>query len=172
MLSEAIVLIPSVMPSVARASNNVSAMNTIATAESCTGGNIAHIITAVPGSSDYFKGSVVSYCNAVKVNLLGVSAADIEKYGVVSSQVAAQMARGVQKLMDTDYAVSTTGVAGPGSSDGLPAGTIWIGAASRTEVRTRLLQLNSSNRLQNIEEASRLALLFLQEEFGVKYVTL
>jgi len=155
------------MLSEAIASHNYSTMNTIATAESCTGGNIAHIITSVAGSSDYFKGSVVSYCNDVKVNLLGVSAADIEKYGVVSSQVAAQMARGVQKLMDTDYAVSTTGVAGPGPSDGLPAGTVWIGAANRTEVRTRLLQLDSSNRLQNIEDASRLALEFLQETFGV-----
>ncbi len=141
--------------------------NIISTAESCTGGNIAHIITAVAGSSDYFKGSVVSYCNDVKVNILGVNAADIERYGVVSSQVAEQMARGVQKLLDTDYAVATTGVAGPGASDGLPAGTIWVGVASRTEVKTRLLSLGS-DRIKNIEDASRLAIDFLQEAFGIE----
>lgn len=141
--------------------------NTISTAESCTGGNIAHIITAVAGSSDYFKGSVVSYCNDVKVKVLGVNAADIERYGVVSSQVAEQMARGVQKLLDTDYAVATTGVAGPGASDGLPAGTIWVGVASRTEVKTRLLSLGS-DRIKNIEDASRLAIDFLQEAFGIE----
>ncbi|MCQ2361265.1 MAG: CinA family protein [Paludibacteraceae bacterium] len=141
--------------------------HTISTAESCTGGNIAHIITAVAGSSDYFKGSVVSYCNDVKVKVLGVNAADIERYGVVSSQVAEQMARGVQKLLDTDYAVATTGVAGPGSSDGLPAGTIWVGVASRTEVKTRLLSLGS-DRIKNIEDASRLAIDFLQEAFGIE----
>lgn len=141
--------------------------HTISTAESCTGGNIAHIITAVAGSSDYFKGSVVSYCNDVKVKVLGVNAADIERYGVVSSQVAEQMARGVQKLLDTDYAVATTGVAGPGASDGLPAGTIWVGVASRTEVKTRLLSLGS-DRIKNIEDASRLAIDFLQEAFGIE----
>lgn len=141
--------------------------HTISTAESCTGGNIAHIITAVAGSSDYFKGSVVSYCNDVKVKVLGVNAADIERYGVVSSQVAEQMARGVQKLLDTDYAVATTGVAGPGASDGLPAGTIWVGVASRTEVKTRLLSLGS-DRINNIEDASRLAIDFLQEAFGIE----
>lgn len=141
--------------------------HTISTAESCTGGNIAHIITAVAGSSDYFKGSVVSYCNDVKVKVLGVNAADIERYGVVSSQVAEQMARGVQKLLDTDYAVATTGVAGPGASDGLPAGTIWVGVANRTEVKTRLLSLGS-DRIKNIEDASRLAIDFLQEAFGIE----
>lgn len=141
--------------------------HTISTAESCTGGNIAHIITAVAGSSDYFKGSVVSYCNDVKVKVLGVNAADIERYGVVSSQVAEQMARGVQKLLDTDYAVATTGVAGPGASDGLPAGTIWVGVASRTEVKTRLLSLGS-DRIKNIEDASRLAIDLLQEAFGIE----
>lgn len=140
---------------------------TISTAESCTGGNIAHIITAVSGSSEYFKGSVVSYCNEVKVKVLGVSAQDIDRYGVVSSQVAEQMAQGVRRLMDTDYAVATTGVAGPGASDGLPAGTVWIAACSRTEVKSRLLQLDSSDRSANIESASRLALNLLKESFGV-----
>lgn len=140
---------------------------TISTAESCTGGNIAHIITAVSGCSEYFKGSVVSYCNEVKVKVLGVSAQDIDRYGVVSSQVAEQMAQGVRRLMDTDYAVATTGVAGPGASDGLPEGTVWIAACSRTEVKSRLLQLVSSDRSANIESASRLALNLLKESFGV-----
>ncbi len=88
-------------------------MFTVSTAESCTGGNIAHLITEVPGSSNYFKGSVVSYATEVKINVLGVPAELVEKYGVVSSEVAEAMANGVRRLLDTDYAISTTGVAGP-----------------------------------------------------------
>ncbi|MGB0882921.1 MAG: CinA family nicotinamide mononucleotide deamidase-related protein, partial [Vicingaceae bacterium] len=86
---------------------------TLATAESCTGGYIAHLITRVAGSSDYYKGSVVSYANEIKVNTLGVNVEDIEQYGAVSQQVVEQMALGVQKNMQTDYAIATSGVAGP-----------------------------------------------------------
>lgn len=137
---------------------------TISTAESCTGGNIAHLITSVAGSSAYYKGGVVSYCNEVKINVLGVKASDIEKYGVVSKQVAEAMAMGVRKLLDTDYAVATTGVAGPGASDGIPAGTVWVGICSRTEVKSKCLHLGT-DRIKNIEDASRLALEFLNNEF-------
>lgn len=104
---------------------------TISTAESCTGGYVAHLITSVPGSSDYFKGSVVSYANEVKINVLGVNPADIEREGAVSETVVLQMAQGVKKLLGTDYAVSTSGIAGPdGGTPEKPVGTVWIGVAT------------------------------------------
>ena len=104
---------------------------TISTAESCTGGYVAHLITSVPGSSDYFKGSVVSYANEVKINVLGVNPADIEREGAVSEAVVLQMAQGVKKLLGTDYAVSTSGIAGPdGGTPEKPVGTVWIGVAT------------------------------------------
>ena len=102
---------------------------TMATAESCTGGNIAHEITAVAGSSDYFVGGVVSYHRDVKEKQLGVSASDIDTYGVVSKTVAEQMATGVCRLLGTDCAVATTGVAGPGGgTPDTPVGTVWMAA--------------------------------------------
>ena len=102
---------------------------TLATAESCTGGNIAHEVTAIAGSSDYFVGGVVSYHPDVKVRQLGVSAADIDRYGVVSQTVAEQMTTGVCRLLGTDCAVATTGVAGPGGgTPETPVGTVWMAA--------------------------------------------
>ena len=102
---------------------------TMATAESCTGGNIAHEITAIAGSSDYFVGGVVSYHRDVKEKQLGVSASDIDTFGVVSQTVAEQMATGVCRLLGTDCAVATTGVAGPGGgTPDTPVGTVWIAA--------------------------------------------
>ena len=104
---------------------------TISTAESCTGGYIAHLITSVAGSSAYFKGSVVSYANEVKIKVLGVNPSDIEARGVVSETVVIQMAEGVRKLLGTDYAVSTSGIAGPdGGTPEKPVGTVWIGVAT------------------------------------------
>lgn len=100
----------------------------IACAESCSGGNIAHLITSVAGSSAYFLGGVVSYANEVKINVLGVSADDLKTYGAVSEAVACQMAAGVRKLTGAEYAVSTTGIAGPdGGTEEKPVGTVWIG---------------------------------------------
>lgn len=108
---------------------------TVATAESCTGGNIAHRITAIAGCSDCYYGSVVSYDNKVKVNLLGVEQASIEEYGVVSEQVAAQMAEGARKAIGTDCAIATSGIAGPsGATPGKPVGTVCI--AISTPART------------------------------------
>ncbi len=102
---------------------------TVASAESCTGGNIAHEITGIPGSSSYFKGSVVSYAVEVKHNVLNVSDTDIEKYGVVSQQVVEQMVTGACKVLNTDCAVSTSGIAGPGGAEpGKPVGTVWMAA--------------------------------------------
>lgn len=100
---------------------------TVATAESCTGGNIAHRITAIAGCSDCYCGSVVSYANSVKTGLLGVDEASIEAHGVVSEQVAAQMAEGARRAIETDCAIATSGIAGPGgATPGKPAGTVCI----------------------------------------------
>ena len=104
---------------------------TFALAESCTGGNIAHVITLIPGSSKVFKGAAVTYANATKTKVLGVPSEMIEKCGVVSQDVVESMATGVRSLMDADYGVATTGIAGPsGGTDENPVGTVWIGVAS------------------------------------------
>ena len=104
---------------------------TFALAESCTGGNMAHVITLIPGSSKVFKGAAVTYANATKTKVLGVPSEMIEKCGVVSQDVVESMATGVRSLMDADYGVATTGIAGPsGGTDENPVGTVWIGVAS------------------------------------------
>jgi nicotinamide-nucleotide amidase len=103
----------------------------LSTAESCTGGEIAHLLTSVAGSSAYYKGSVIAYANSVKMQLLGVEASTIERYGAVSEQTVVEMAEGARKLFATDYSVATSGIAGPdGGSDEKPAGTLWIAVAS------------------------------------------
>lgn len=103
---------------------------TVACAESCTGGNIAHMITSLPGVSSFFLGGVVAYANAVKTQVLGVNAQDLEQYGAVSEPVARQMAEGVRKLLGSQYAVSTTGIAGPdGGTKEKPVGTVWMAVA-------------------------------------------
>lgn len=100
---------------------------TVSSAESCTGGNIAHRITQVPGSSAYFMGSVVSYSNDVKAQVLDVSREDIAKYGAVSREVVEQMAAGVARLMHSECAIATSGIAGPdGGTKFKPVGTVWI----------------------------------------------
>ncbi len=102
---------------------------TMATAESCTGGNIAHEITAVAGSSQYYKGSVVSYCNSVKESVLGVNHDTLEQQGAVSEPTVRQMAEGVAALLKTDCSIATSGIAGPtGGSPDKPVGTVWIAA--------------------------------------------
>ncbi len=101
---------------------------TISTAESCTGGLIAHYLTMVSGSSSYYKGSVVSYCNEIKMSVLGVNKESIDAHTEVSGEVALEMAEGVSRIMSTDVSVSTTGIAGPtGALPGQPVGTVWIG---------------------------------------------
>lgn len=102
---------------------------TVSTAESCTGGNVAHRIVQVPGSSAYFLGSVVSYSNDVKANVLGVERRAIATQGAVSREVAEQMAAGAAGLMRSDCAIATTGIAGPdGGTELKPVGTVWIAA--------------------------------------------
>ena len=104
---------------------------TFASAESCTGGNIAHVITLIPGSSEVFKGTAVTYATPMKTKVLGVPAEMIEEQGVVSQEVVESMATGVRNLMEADFGVATTGIAGPsGGTEENPVGTVWIGVAS------------------------------------------
>ena len=134
---------------------------TVACAESCTGGNIAHLITAVPGSSAYFLGGVVSYSNEVKQQVLGVRAEDLKKYGAVSEPVALQMAQGVRRITGADFAVSTTGVAGPdGGTPEKPVGTVWIAVAGPHGAQAKKF-LFSHTRERNIGKASLTALRWL-----------
>lgn len=108
---------------------------TLACAESCSGGYISHLITSVPGASQCFKGGIVAYANEIKAEILGVSPEDIENYGAVSSQVVEQMALGACKVLNTHYAIATSGVAGPtGGSDEKPVGTVWIAWAGNGKV--------------------------------------
>ena len=117
---------------------------TLVTAESYTGGAIAHRITSIAGSSDYYLGSIVPYSNRLKIGLLGVEAGVIEKQGAVSEEVVIQMAQKARKLLNSDYAISTSGIAGPtGGSDIKPVGTVWIAISGPEETITRKLQLGS-----------------------------
>ncbi len=127
---------------------------TVGTAESCTGGYIAHLITLRPGSSAYFKGGIVSYCNEVKHRLLGVSEADLQTYGAVSEPVVRQMACGAARVLDCDCAVATSGIAGPGGAvPGKPVGTVWMAAFFEGKVLTACHHFEG-NRQENIEQAA------------------
>ncbi len=104
---------------------------TLSTAESCTGGYLAHLITSVPGSSSYYRGSIISYANDVKINELGVSEDILKTAGAVSEACVKQMAEGARKKLKTDYAIATSGVAGPdGGSPEKPVGTVWIAVST------------------------------------------
>ena len=134
---------------------------TLSAAESCTGGEISHLITSVPGSSAYYLGSVTSYAVSVKENVLGVPAETVEKFGVVSAEVAAAMAKGVRRVTGSDYAVSTTGLAGPDGDAFNPVGTVWIGVAGPKGTKT--VKKNFKNdRKRNIERFAAAALDFLR----------
>lgn len=127
---------------------------TLATAESCTGGNIAHRFTAMPGASEYFKGGVVAYSNEVKIALLGVDPESLNRYGAVSQSVAEQMAKGVRRATGATYGISTTGIAGPtGGTPEKPVGTVWMAVATPNGVFSRRMVFGSV-RSQNIERAS------------------
>ncbi len=130
---------------------------TVSTAESCTGGMISQLLTSVPGASAYYMGSVVSYAVSVKKDVLGIPAETFQDYGVVSSEVAAAMAEGVRRTIGTDYAVSTTGLAGPDGDEFNPVGTVWIGVAGPNGTKT--VKKNFRNdRKRNIERFSASAL--------------
>ena len=105
---------------------------TLGVVESASGGLISHLITNVPGSSDYYKGSVTSYSNEVKIKIVGVKEATINRYGVVSAEVAEEMAQGGRKILGVDICLSDTGIAGPtGATPGKPVGLFFIGLAHR-----------------------------------------
>ncbi|RXQ94435.1 competence/damage-inducible protein A [Ancylomarina salipaludis] len=128
---------------------------TVALAESCTGGNMAHMLTAMAGSSAYFKGSVVAYSNEVKANVLGVDINALEEFGAVSQQVVEQMATGASKAIGSDYAIATSGIAGPdGGTDEKPVGTVWIAVASADKVISEKFVF-SKERGRNIRMASQ-----------------
>ncbi len=134
---------------------------TLATAESCTGGRIAAALTAVAGSSGYFQGGVVAYQNGVKEHFLGVSAETITKHDVVSREVVEEMVLGACHMFGTDYAIATTGYAGPGGgSADVPTGTIWIGAGNVEHMETLCLH-ESSTREKNLQHATEEALRLL-----------
>lgn len=140
---------------------------TLSTAESCTGGMIAHKITSVAGSSRYFLGSVVSYANEVKVEELGVSEENLINYGAVSEQVVRQMAEGVRKKMKTDYSIATTGIAGPdGGTEEKPVGTVWIAVATPLHTVAHKYQFGH-DRSRNIEISANTGLNMLRKELMV-----
>lgn len=135
----------------------------IATAESCTGGNIAHLITSVAGCSDVMLGGVVSYCNEVKMKVLGVSGDTLARYGAVSEGTVRQMAEGVRRVMGADCAVATSGIAGPGGAvPGKPVGTVWIAAATPGDVKAECCHFRG-DRQSVIDRASARALTMLAD---------
>jgi nicotinamide-nucleotide amidase len=136
---------------------------TMATAESCTGGYIAHLITSVPGSSVYFNGSVVSYANQVKENILGVSAETLKTAGAVSEETVKQMVKGVIEKLNVDYAVATSGIMGPdGGTPEKPVGTVWIAAGNKEKVEAQKLFFRF-DRERNIEMTAQAALNMLRK---------
>ena len=136
---------------------------TIGTAESCTGGYIAHLITSVAGSSAYFNGSVVSYSNDLKKALLGVKEETLSEHGAVSQKTVEEMALGARKNLGVDFALATSGIMGPGGgSEAKPVGTVWIAVASEEGVQSLKLNLRQ-DRQRNISIASLNALNFLRK---------
>lgn len=140
----------------------VATSKTLSVAESCTGGNIAHMITSNPGSSAYFKGGVIAYSNEIKIKLLDVPSEMIEKHGAVSQQVAEGMAIGAQKALNADYSISTTGIAGPdGGTAEKPVGTVWIAVAGPSGVKSEKF-IFRHNRERNIIRSTQTALNLLR----------
>jgi len=137
---------------------------TLSTAESCTGGYLAHMITSIPGSSEYYRGSVIAYHNDIKKEFLGVSENNLLEHGAVSREVVIAMAEGARKKLGTDYALATSGIAGPdGGTPEKPVGTVWIAIASPSGSDARLLQLGS-NRLRTIQMTAMNVLSLLRKE--------
>ena len=136
----------------------------LATAESCTGGAIASRFTAMAGASAYFNGGIIAYANEVKCNILGVNAKDIEQQGAVSETVARQMAEGARRVTGSDYAIATTGIAGPtGGTKEKPVGTVWMAVATPTRTITSLRNCGT-DRGQIINRAAAYAIEMLYKE--------
>lgn len=136
---------------------------TLATAESCTGGYIAHLITEIPGSSAYFLGTVVSYANSIKEHMLSVQTATLQQWGAVSEQTVVEMAAGVKKHITATYAIAVSGIMGPdGGSKEKPVGTVWMAVSTPEKVFTKKLSLRF-DRKRNIELTANSALVFLYQ---------
>jgi nicotinamide-nucleotide amidase len=136
---------------------------TMATAESCTGGYIAHLITSISGSSAYYKGSVISYSNSVKENMLGVSANTLNTVGAVSEETATEMLKGVIKKLDVDYAVAVSGIMGPdGGTEEKPVGLVWVAVGNKEKTETTKLQFRF-DRQRNIDMTAQNALNILRK---------
>lgn len=130
----------------------------IATAESCTGGYLAHRITTVPGSSQIFRGSIVAYHNDIKTGWLNVPEETIEAHGAVSAEVVGIMAGSIRSRFNTDIGVAVSGIAGPeGGTDNKPVGTVWISVADSKRVQTKMF-LMGTDRIRNIEKSSVMAM--------------
>lgn len=136
---------------------------TLSTAESCTGGLIAHRITTVPGSSDYFIGSVIAYSNRIKEKDLGVDPGSIVEFGAVSRQVVEQMAQGVRERFNTGYSIATSGIAGPaGGTAEKPVGTVWIAVVDKKGIYSKKYTFGN-NRLRNIRRSTLAGLNLLRQ---------
>lgn len=145
--------------------------STVATAESCTGGNIARLLTRIPGSSSYFTGGIVAYSNDIKIKHLEVPALMLQQYGAVSQQVVEQMARSCRLQYDTDFSLATSGIAGPdGGTPDKPVGTTWIAMASRKHVLSQCFSFGE-NRERNVVKASFAALNMLRKEILKETIT-
>jgi PncC family amidohydrolase len=132
---------------------------TLSTAESCTGGGIAAAITSIPGSSDIFKGGIVAYANEAKRSVLSVQETTLQHDGAVSEATVRQMAVGVARLMQTECAIATSGIAGPGGgTTEKPVGTVWLAVLVSGETHTHLLKLDDKGRNANIKETIQRAL--------------
>ncbi len=139
----------------------LSKNKSMATAESCSGGYIAHLVTAIPGSSAYFKGTVVAYAYDVKEDVLGVQHATLETKGAVSEETVTEMLKGLLQQTTADYGIATSGVMGPGGgTDDKPVGTVWVAVGSREKVIAKKLHFRF-DRLKNIELTATNALLML-----------
>ncbi|MDD4874405.1 MAG: CinA family protein [Dehalococcoidales bacterium] len=136
---------------------------TLGIIESATGGLISHLITDIPGSSDYFKGSITSYSNQAKVNLVDVKQETLDKFGAVSPQVAEEMANGGRQVLDVDICLADTGIAGPGGATGKkPVGLFYLSLSHKDGTYSRKINLNG-NREQNKKKAAEAVLLWLKE---------
>ena len=141
---------------------------TISTAESCTAGQIAEAIIASPGASAYFKGGIVAYTDEIKTKVLGVNADTLEAYTAVSEAVAKEMAEGACRVLNTDFAISITGIAGPtGGTAEIPVRTIWIGYGEKNDIKTYMLSEDDGRDI-NLSRATSKALRLMIEYLSEK----
>jgi nicotinamide-nucleotide amidase len=141
---------------------------TLSTAESCTGGYIAHLLTTVAGSSDYYKGSVIAYDNSIKENILDVDTGLLREHGAVSEPVVRQMAEGVRNKFRTDYALATSGIAGPGGGTiDKPVGLVYIALATPMETEVKKFTFGE-HRGRNIRKSALAALNMLRAGLAAK----